>query len=99
MMRRPPRSTLFPYTTLFRSVHHAYLSEVAFRRGANVTSAVYQAVCSPMRNPLDARERRAIKAMFTRPVAAAMRALARAAGVTDPSIRWRLADGGPYFDN
>src|SRR2546430_12858575 len=23
MRRRPPRSTLFPYTTLFRSVHHA----------------------------------------------------------------------------
>src|SRR5438034_3049254 len=22
MLRRPPRSTLFPYTTLFRSVHH-----------------------------------------------------------------------------
>src|SRR3712207_8250901 len=24
MIRRPPRSTLFPYTTLFRSVHHAH---------------------------------------------------------------------------
>src|SRR2546422_4983731 len=23
MIRRPPRSTLFPYTTLFRSRHHA----------------------------------------------------------------------------
>src|SRR3712207_7156744 len=23
MIRRPPRSTLFPYTTLFRSEHHA----------------------------------------------------------------------------
>src|SRR3712207_7145116 len=23
MIRRPPRSTLFPYTTLFRSNHHA----------------------------------------------------------------------------
>src|SRR2546430_12635096 len=23
MIRRPPRSTLFPYTTLFRSVHHS----------------------------------------------------------------------------
>ncbi len=37
---------------------------------AGVRSAVYQAVCSPMRNPLDGRERRAIKSMFTRPVAA-----------------------------
>src|SRR2546429_5878066 len=24
MIRRPPRSTLFPYTTLFRSVHGSY---------------------------------------------------------------------------
>src|SRR5256885_4590979 len=27
MIRRPPRSTLFPYTTLFRSVHSYDLSE------------------------------------------------------------------------
>src|SRR2546426_1244039 len=25
MIRRPPRSTLFPYTTLFRSAHYAHL--------------------------------------------------------------------------
>src|SRR2546425_9362979 len=29
MIRRPPRSTLFPYTTLFRS--HAYMKQLAFR--------------------------------------------------------------------
>src|SRR2546426_8954548 len=28
MIRRPPRSTLFPYTTLFRSQHHAVLGLV-----------------------------------------------------------------------
>src|SRR3712207_7232976 len=27
MIRRPPRSTLFPYTTLFRSVRHPQLLE------------------------------------------------------------------------
>src|SRR3712207_7890585 len=27
MIRRPPRSTLFPYTTLFRSHRHAFLFE------------------------------------------------------------------------
>src|ERR1035437_11103975 len=27
MIRRPPRSTLFPYTTLFRSTHHFGLAE------------------------------------------------------------------------
>src|SRR3712207_8256208 len=30
MIRRPPRSTLFPYTTLFRSLHQFYL----LRKGA-----------------------------------------------------------------
>ncbi len=85
--------------TLSGDVHHAYLSEVAFRRGSEVKSAVYQAVCSPMRNPLDARERRAIKAMFTKPVLALTRALSRAAGVAEPSIRWRKVGGGPWFAN
>src|SRR5438270_13605733 len=33
MLRRPPRSTLFPYTTLFRSIGHEYL------RAAVVTGA------------------------------------------------------------
>src|SRR2546425_4010099 len=28
MIRRPPRSTLFPYTTLFRSLHHLLLEIV-----------------------------------------------------------------------
>src|SRR3712207_8878235 len=28
MIRRPPRSTLFPYTTLFRSRHHIIAREV-----------------------------------------------------------------------
>src|SRR5260370_32184981 len=31
MIRRPPRSTLFPYTTLFRSVEVARLEEVDVR--------------------------------------------------------------------
>src|SRR3712207_7372308 len=37
MIRRPPRSTLFPYTTLFRS-HFAVAFPV--RRGANRAAAV-----------------------------------------------------------
>src|SRR2546425_9464325 len=34
MIRRPPRSTLFPYTTLFRSVHK--LAEASGREARNV---------------------------------------------------------------
>src|SRR2546427_6616489 len=32
MIRRPPRSTLFPYTTLFRSVLPVVASQAAIRR-------------------------------------------------------------------
>src|SRR5689334_23931709 len=39
MIRRPPRSTLFPYTTLFRSVLAAYHPDVT-RAAASGTSAV-----------------------------------------------------------
>src|SRR5256885_4462260 len=31
MIRRPPRSTLFPYTTLFRSSHHSHRSSPGSR--------------------------------------------------------------------
>src|SRR3712207_8996325 len=34
MIRRPPRSTLFPYTTLFRSILENYLNTIYFGRGA-----------------------------------------------------------------
>src|SRR3989441_6740688 len=39
MIRRPPRSTLFPYTTLFRSNRHDSLQADADRGGAMRLSA------------------------------------------------------------
>jgi hypothetical protein len=85
--------------TLSGDVHHAYLAEVAYPRGAGIESAVWQAVCSPFRNPLEKKERNVIRAMCS-PLAAALgRRLAQSAGVPDPGIRWRLDDGGPWFDN
>src|SRR2546422_7371721 len=41
MIRRPPRSTLFPYTTLFRS-HRGAPGGPGFR-GGDVTASVYPA--------------------------------------------------------
>jgi PhoD-like phosphatase len=80
-------------------VHHAYLAEVALRgEGGPGESAVYQAVCSPYRNPLAGHERRVIRAGFSRPFTAVTHALARAAGATEPGLDWKLRDG-PYFDN
>src|SRR5258708_27357466 len=34
MIRRPPRSTLFPYTTLFRSKHHQHSMPTRIERRA-----------------------------------------------------------------
>jgi hypothetical protein len=78
-------------------VHHAYLSEVAFP-GSEERSPVFQAVCSPYRNPLDSKEQRVVRAGFTRPFAKLAGLLARAAGAPDPGIRWRTLEG-PCFDN
>ena len=91
---RPPASIAI----LSGDVHHAYLCDIGFKKDAGVESTVVQAVCSPYRNPLDAKERTVVKAGFSRPFAAVTRALARLAGAPDPGIRWRLLDG-PYFDN
>ncbi len=80
-------------------VHHAYLAQIGFRPGSGVQSAVWQAVCSPFRNPLDTNERRVILGAWTRFAELVTRALARRAGVADPPVRWRLAHEKPWFNN
>src|SRR5258708_20790600 len=52
MIRRPPRSTLFPYTTLFRSVKTISAADVAERevpapRPAPVAEVVHEALPAP----------------------------------------------------
>jgi hypothetical protein len=92
--------------TLSGDVHHAYVYEVAFPRdghpGANdnARAAVYQAVCSPMRNALSSKERRIMRFGWTKLFAGMAKAMARAAGARDHAIRWRPIDGtGPWFNN
>jgi len=80
-------------------VHHAYLAEVGFPRGSQVRSRVWQATCSPFRNPLSDKERRGVGFGFSRAGTAIGRALARAARVPAPPVRWRFQDGDPRFDN
>jgi PhoD-like phosphatase len=80
-------------------VHHAYLAEVAFPAGSGVSSRVWQATCSPFRNPLGRMERRGVNFGFSRGGTAVGRALSRAAGVPSPPVRWRFQDGDPRFDN
>jgi hypothetical protein len=86
-------------TVLSGDVHHAYLAEIGFPSGAGVESAVWQAVCSPFRNPLDKHERRAILGAWAPAAALVTRTLARAAGVPAPPVDWRLAHDEPWFNN
>lgn len=91
---KPPASIVI----LSGDVHHAYLFDVAFRKDVGMQSRVVQAVCSPYRNPLDNKERRVVKAGFTRGAELFTRSLAKLSGAPDPGIRWRCLEG-PYFDN
>ncbi len=61
--RGEPPATI---VALSGDVHHAYLAEVAYRRGTGMQSQVWQAVCSPFRNPLDQRERRMLRIAASR---------------------------------
>jgi hypothetical protein len=80
-------------------VHHAYLAEVAWPRGTGMISKVYQAVCSPFRNPLGRNERRIMRTA-AKPVGALVtRLLARTARARRPSVRWRYTHPEPWFDN
>src|SRR2546426_9028665 len=49
MIRRPPRSTLFPYTTLFRSRPHSGVDEfqIVFRRHAGLDDVLVRIDPSP----------------------------------------------------
>ena len=85
--------------TLSGDVHHAYLFEIAYPKGSGIQSAIWQAVCSPYRNPLDSKERKVIEMGMSRPFEWVWKKLAKLAGVKDPGIRWRLSGGGPWFDN
>jgi hypothetical protein len=90
----PPGSILF----LSGDIHNAYLAELAFPKGTGAQSAIWQGVCSPIRNPLDGHERMMMKVVASKPVLAITHALARLAGVEDCDARWRLVTD-QTFDN
>src|SRR2546422_2052122 len=55
MIRRPPRSTLFPYTTLFRSVHPDVLDPASVFAVAEPDPALPVRRVRPVPAPLPAR--------------------------------------------
>jgi len=90
---RPPASIIL----LSGDVHHGYLAEMDL--GDGVESALYQSVCSPLRNPLGLPERLALRAGWTKTGERIGKTLARLAGVEEPRIRWRLTHDRPWFEN
>ncbi len=92
---RPPASIVM----LSGDVHHGYLARAELRNAPDLASAVYQAVCSPLRNTLGTPERLAMLFGWSRAGEAIFGALARAAGVGQADIRWRLTHKRPCFDN
>ncbi len=93
---RPPGSVV----VLSGDVHHTYLAELSFRgeHAGHGHSPAWQAVCSPLRNPLPGEQRIGHKRGFRRPARAVAGWLARRAGVEPEAIDWRVVEG-PRFDN
>jgi hypothetical protein len=89
-----------PATITFLSgdVHYSYLAEASFPDEVGMRSAVYQAVCSPIRNPTQ----KSVQALdrFSRTGAGRTvgRLLARSAGIPPPKLSWALRRG-PWFHN
>src|SRR5918993_1223609 len=93
---RPPGSVV----VLSGDVHHTYLAEFSFRgeHAGHGHSPAWQAVCSPLRNPLPRDQQAAHRRAFRRPARAVTRWLARRAGVEPDEIAWRVVEG-PRFEN
>jgi PhoD-like phosphatase len=77
-------------------VHYAYLANAELDTRAR--AAVYQVVCSPLRNALSPLFERATRAALSKPAERAARLLARWTRVAPPPFSWTLA-GGPWFNN
>ncbi len=85
-------------TFLGGDVHFSYLAKARFHADRGVTSAVHQAVCSPVRNPVNRPIQlgdRFARTPVGRGVGRLLMVLAR---VPKPELWWRV-DHGPRFDN
>src|SRR2546427_12364353 len=95
MIRRPPRSTLFPYTTLFRSfaqrrVHKLYVAVVAGRPAAQQADA-WQSIDLPIAADWERRPLRIIDALQGKPSQTLWRAMPAATeGHDTPTTRVQL---------
>ncbi len=95
LLRRVAAGPHAPATisVLSGDVHHSYVAR------ADVDgSPVYQLACSPVHHSVPWYATAALRVVWFRPVAAAVRRVVRRFGVPDPSLSWsRLT--GPFFGN
>ena len=91
---RPPATIVL----LGGDVHNAYVNEVTLQTRVSAPSRVFQVVCSPFRNPLSTVQRRAVKLIGSDAAGAALRRLARLAGVEPSRADWKLIRR-PSFHN
>ncbi|XVQ11275.1 alkaline phosphatase D family protein [Spirillospora sp. CA-255316] len=87
-------------------IHYSYLARVtkpdtggtdAAGRAIGGT-AITQVVCSPLRNPLAGKFRKANKVAGTPLLPGMFRMLAKSAKVPVPPLKWKITDG-PWFEN
>ena len=90
----PPTSIGF----LSGDVHYSYLAHVSLPPPATSQTRVYQAVCSPFRNPLSGPVRVMNAGASFGAAGLVGRGLAKAAGVPRPPFDWTVTSG-PYFHN
>ncbi|BCJ57964.1 alkaline phosphatase D family protein [Micromonospora endophytica] len=90
----PPPASI---NVLSGDVHHSYVARVRFA-DPGVRTPVHQLTCSPIHNQVPAGMRPLMRLGWARGPAGATRALARAAGVPRPTVKWRKL-AGPYFGN
>ena len=85
-------------TFLGGDVHFSYVSQARFPEALGVTSAVHQAVCSPVRNPVNQAVRTGDRFARSRAGRWVGRRLARGVRVPPPEVHWDV-DHGPWFRN
>ncbi len=83
-------------SVLSGDVHHSYAARVRFDTPTD--AVVHQLVCSPVHHSAPWYMKVAFQVSWLRPVARALRAIARHSGVPDPSVAWERV-AGPMFGN
>ncbi|MGN9907260.1 alkaline phosphatase D family protein [Phytohabitans sp. LJ34] len=84
-------------SVLSGDVHHSYVARAVFRERP-VAAPVHQLTCSPVHNQLQSYMRPVLRLGWWKGPAAVARAVARAARIAAPTVRWRRL-AGPYFGN